>query len=165
MSTSFKIRPSTPDDAEGIVRAHYSAVHETAKKDYSEPVLAAWSRSVDAERIAAHRTKMLTDMSIVSYVAVDDSGRVLGFGELVPPETLGAIYVAASSGRQGVASALMKTLEAKARALGMRVLRMESSLTAAPFYVRHGFRELEWGDHRLAGGLLMACVKMEKRLR
>jgi hypothetical protein len=83
MSTLFKIRPSTPDDAEGILRAHYSAVHETAKKDYIEPVLAAWSRSVDAERIADHRTKMQTDKSIISYVATDDSGRVLGFGELV----------------------------------------------------------------------------------
>lgn len=164
MSTSFTIRPSVPDDAEGMFRAHYSAVHETAKKDYSEPILAAWSRPVDAERIAAHRTKMLTDKNVVSYVAVDDSGRVLGFGELVPPETLGAIYVAASSGRLGVASALMKTLETKARALGMRVLRMESSLTAAPFYIRHGFRELARGQHRLAGGLLMSCVNMEKVL-
>lgn len=164
MSAWFKIRPSSPDDAEGIVRAQYSAVHETAKKDYGEAVLAAWSRPVDAARIATHRTKMLTDKSIVSFVAVDDAGRVLGFGELVPPETLGAIYVAASSGRRGVASALMKTLEAKARALGMRVLRMESSLTAAPFYVRHGFRELESGEHRLAGGVLMSCVKMEKVL-
>ena len=42
MSTSFKIRPSTPNDAEGILLAHYSAVHETAKTDYPEPVLAAW---------------------------------------------------------------------------------------------------------------------------
>jgi GNAT superfamily N-acetyltransferase len=83
---------------------------------------------------------------------------------LVPPETLGAIYVAASAGGRGVASALMKTLEAKARELGMRALRMESSLTAAPFYVKHGFSELDRGEHRLAGGILMACVKMEKPL-
>jgi putative acetyltransferase len=164
MSSLFKIRLSTPDDAEGILRAHYSAVHETAKKDYMEPVLAAWSRSVDAERIAAHRTKMQTNKSIVSYVAVDDSDKVLGFGELVPPETLGAIYVAASAGRRGVASALIKTLEAKARELGMKMLRMESSLTAVPFYLRHGFRELERGEHRMASGVLMACVKMEKAL-
>jgi putative acetyltransferase len=164
MGPWFKIRPSTPDDAEGIVRAHYTAVHETARKDYPEPVLAAWSRSVGAERVAAHRAKMETEKSIVSYVAVDDSGSVLGFGELVPPETLGAIYVAASAGRRGVASALMKTLEAKARELGMKVLRMESSLTAAPFYIRHGFRELEKREHRLAGGLMMACIKMEKTL-
>jgi GNAT superfamily N-acetyltransferase len=82
----------------------------------------------------------------------------------VPPETLGAIYVAAHAGRRGVASALFKTLETKARALGMRVLKMESSVTAVPFYVKHGFQERSRGTHRLAGGLLMACVNMEKRL-
>jgi Acetyltransferase (GNAT) domain len=63
-----------------------------------------------------------------------------------------------------VASALFKTLEAKARELGMKVLRMDSSLIAVPFYVRHGFRELERGTHRLADGLMMIYVSMEKRL-
>jgi putative acetyltransferase len=164
MSKLFKIRSSTPDDAEGILHAHHSAVHETAKKDYSELILNVWSGRVDAQRIAAHRTKMETDKSIISFVAVDDLGTVLGFGELVPPETLGAIYVAAPAGRRGVASALFKTLEAKARELGMTVLRMDSSLTAVPFYVRHGFRELERGTNRLADGLMMICVSMEKTL-
>jgi GNAT superfamily N-acetyltransferase len=139
-------------------------VHETAKNDYSQAILNVWSRPVDAERITAHRTKLQTNESVLSFVAADNSGRVLGFGELVPPETLGAIYVAAPAGRRGVASALFKTLEAKARELGMTVLRMESSLTAAPFYVSHGFRELKRGTHRLADGLVMACIHMEKRL-
>ena len=164
MSSSFTIRVSTPEDAEGILLAHYSAVHETAKNDYSKAILNVWSRPVDAGRIAARRTKMGTDKSIISFVAVDDLGKVLGFGELVPPVTLGAIYVAASAGRRGVASALFEKLEVKARELGMKVLRMDSSLTAVPFYIGHGFRELERGTHRLADGLMMNCVVMEKTL-
>jgi putative acetyltransferase len=107
---------------------------------------------------------METDKIIISFVAVDDLGKVLGFGELVPPETMGAIYVAASAGRRGVASALFKTLEAKARELEMKALRMDSSLTAVPFYVRHGFREVKRGTYQLADGLMMACVSMEKTL-
>jgi len=164
MSNLYKIRHATPDDAEGIVLAHYSAVHATAKKDYPDAILNVWSRPVDAQRIAAHRTKMETNKSIISFVAVDNSGKILGFGELVPPETLGAIYVAAPAGRRGVASALLKTLEGKAREVGMKVLRMDSSLTAAPFYVSHGFCEVKRGTHQLAGGLMMACVNMEKML-
>jgi putative acetyltransferase len=160
----FSIRASIPDDAEGILHAHYSAVHETAKRDYSEGVLNAWSRQVDAQRVAAYRAWKESDKSIVSFVAVDDSGKVVGFGELVPPETLGAIYVAAHAGRSGVASALFKTLESKAKELGMEVFRMESSLTAVPFYLKHGFHEVGRGEHRLAGGVMMACVHMEKRL-
>jgi putative acetyltransferase len=164
MNDVFRIRRSTPDDAEDMLRAHYSAVHETAKKDYSDAILNLWSRPVDAKRIAAYRAKIETDKSVISFVAIDGSGQILGFGELVPPETLGAIYVAAPAGRHGVASALYRRLEAEARDLGMNVLRMDSSLTAFSFYIRHGFRELERKTHPLSDGLAMACVRMEKRL-
>jgi putative acetyltransferase len=164
MNDVFRIRRSTPNDAEGMLHAHYSAVHMTAKKDYSDLILDMWSRPVDAQRIAAYLAKMETDNSVISFVAVDDSGQVLGFGELVPPETLGAIYVAAPAGRHGVASALYRRLEAEALDLGMKVLRMDSSLTAFSFYIKHGFRESERKTHPLGDGLTMACVRMEKRL-
>jgi putative acetyltransferase len=164
MNEMFRIRLSVPADAEGILRAHYSAVHETASQDYSQQVLNDWSPPVDALRVAAHRAKMESDRSIISFVAVEASGSILGFGELVPPETLGAIYVAARAARRGVASALFRSIEAKARELGMQVMRMESSLTAVPFYLKHGFHERDRGTHRLARGTIMACVNMEKRL-
>ena len=159
------IRYSTPDDAEGMVRAQYSAVHETAKNDYPKAILNLWSKPIDAHRIAAYQTKMKTDKSVISFVAVDDFGQIVGYGELVPPATLGAIYVAASAGRRGVGSELLKTVEAKARELGMHVLTMESSLTAMPFYKRHGFLELERRTRPLANGLMMDCVYMEKKIQ
>jgi putative acetyltransferase len=147
-----------------MLHVHYSAVHETAKNDYPEAVLDLWSRPVDAQRIEAYRAKMRNGQGVISFVATDDSAQILGFGELVPPETLGAIYVRASAGRHGVASTLLRTVEAEARDLRMKVLRMESSLTAYAFYTKHGFRELERRRHPLAGGLTMDCVFMEKQL-
>lgn len=164
MSGLFNIRRTIPDDAEGILHAHHSAVRGTARQDYSEQILNVWSRPVDPQRVARHRAMIECDKSIISFVAVDDFGEILGFGELVPPETLGAIYVAAHAGRRGVATALFKAVEAKAREIGMSVLRLESSLTAAPFYVKHGFYERNRGVHRFAGGLTMDCINMEKRL-
>jgi hypothetical protein len=47
MSELFSIRPSTHADAEGILRAHHSAVHGTAKKDYPEQIWNIWSMPVD----------------------------------------------------------------------------------------------------------------------
>lgn len=165
MKSFFHIRRSTPDDAEGMVRAHYSAVHETAKNDYPRAILELWSKPVDAHRIAACRAKVKTAQGVISFVAVGHSGQVLGYGELVPPQTLGAIYVAASAGRRGVGSELLKTVEEKARELGMHVLTMESSLTAVPFYVKHGFQEVERRTHPLADGVMMDCVYMEKKIQ
>ena len=77
---------------------------------------------------------------------------------------LGAIYVRASAGRQGIASTLLRTVEGEARSLGIKVLRMESSLTAYAFYIKHDFRELERRRHPLADGLTLDCVFMEKQL-
>ena len=160
----FIVRLATPDDAEGILHAHHSAVHETAKKDYSQAILNVWSGPVDAQRIAAHRTKLQADKGVISFVAVEESGKILGFTELVFPDELRAMYIASSAGRLGVASSLYKILESKARELGMKQLKIVSSLTAAPFYVKQGFRELSRGVHVLSARLPMACVHMEKKL-
>ena len=133
-------------------------------RDYSDSILNLRNRPVDAHCIAAYRAKMESDQSVISFVAVDESSQVLGYGELVFPETLGAIYVAAPAGRCGFASAPFRVLEAEARDRGMKALRMESSPTACAFYVRKGFRELERRKHALSDGLTMDCIFIEKRL-
>ena len=162
----FTIRLTSPEDAQGILQAYHSAVHVTAARDCPLEVLRLWSPSVDESRVAAkkERLKQTLGLTVMSYVAVAESGDIIGLGELVPPDTLGAVYVASYAGGKGVASALLRVLEARARELGMQRLRMESSLTAAAFYARRGFQELGRGQHQLADGVHMACVLMEKAL-
>src|ERR1700761_5620556 len=78
MTIVFKIRRSTPQDAENMLRAHYSAVHNTAKTDYPKAVLNMCSKPIGAQRISAYRAKMQTDKSIISFVADGDSSQILG---------------------------------------------------------------------------------------
>lgn len=162
----FTIRLTSPEDAQGFLEAYHSAVHVTAARDYPLEVLLLWSPPVDESRVIAKKKRMEQTLghTVMSYVAVAEGGEIIGLGELVPPDTLGAVYVAASAGGKGVASALLRVLEARARELGMRELRMESSLTAAAFYARRGFKELGRDRHQLADGVDMACVRMEKAL-
>ena len=149
-----------------MLQAYHSAVHVTAARDYPPDVLRLWSPSVDESRVVAKKKRLeqTLGVTVISYVAVAESGEIIGLGELVPPDTLGAVYVAASAGGKGVASALLRVLEARARELGMQRLRMESSLTAATFYAGRGFQELGRDQHQLADGVHMACVRMEKVL-
>ena len=162
----FTIRLISPEDAQGFLQAYHSAVHVTAARDYPLEVLLLWSPPVDESRIVAKKERMeqTLGLTVMSYVAVAEGGEIIGLGELVPPDTLGAVYVAASAGGKGVASALLRVLEARARELGMQRLHMESSLTAASFYARRGFQELGRDQHELADGRAMACVRMEKAL-
>ena len=53
--------------------------------------------------------------------------------------------------RRGIGSALLKALEDRARAQGLRELPVRSSIAGEPFYAAHGFRALRdvWeGDER-----------------
>ena len=43
-------------------------------------------------------------------------------------------------------------------------LRLESSVTAEPFYSALGYQTLERGEFVLGSGRAIACVNMEKRL-
>jgi putative acetyltransferase len=91
------------------------------------------------------------------------TGRIAGFGAIVGANNeLRAMYVAAAFGRRGVGSALLRELERLAKERGCGELHMHSSLTAAPFYVQHGYQDLGRADHTLSSGEKMACVRMRK---
>lgn len=160
------IRPTTPADAQGILIAYHSAVHISAAADYPPEVLKLWSPPVDAHRIKTKtaRLQQTLNSSIISYVAVSDSNHVIAVGELVPPKTLGALYVAANFSRIGVASALLRVLEEHAHKIGMTELSMESTLTAANFYLKHGFSISEYTTHALSDSVSMRCISMRKLL-
>ncbi len=150
------------EDARGVLEAHYSAVHETAAADYPQEVLAAWSIAVTAERIDQYTKYALPgETTVVAEVG----GRIAGFGAIIQAnDELRAVYVAAGFGRQGVGSALLRELERIAKEQGCRELHMDSSLTAAPFYLDRGYEETGRGEHTLSSGVKMACVRMRKVL-
>jgi GNAT superfamily N-acetyltransferase len=156
------IRFAGSADARGILEAHFSAVHQTAAKDYPLEIRRAWSTPVTPERIDDYLKNVLPNETTV---VAEVNTRIAGFGVII--ESIGelrAVYVAAEFGNQGVGSALLHELERLAKERGCRELHMDSSLTAAPFYLRHGYEELGHADHTLSSGDKMACVKMRKAL-
>jgi putative acetyltransferase len=158
----ISVRFAKSEDARGILEAHYSAVHQTAAKDYTAEILKVWSTPITTERIDQYlRNALPNETTVVAEVG----GRIAGFGVIVESfNELRAVYVAAEFGNQGVGSALLRELERLAKERGCPALQMDSSLTAAPFYLRHGYEELGHADHTLSGGEKMACVRMRKML-
>jgi putative acetyltransferase len=158
----INIRFAQGEDARGILDAHYSAVHETAARDYSIEIRRAWATPVTAARIDQYLKHALPNETTV---VADFDGRIAGFGVIIElTNELRAVYVAAAFGRRGVGSALLRELERIAAERGCRELHMDSSLTAAPFYLHHGYEELARAEHALGSGATMACVKMRKVL-
>jgi putative acetyltransferase len=159
---SLNIRPAKSADARGILESHYSAVHVTAAKDYSLEARRAWAAPVTPERIDQYSRNALPNETTV---VADVDGRIAGFGVIIESNNeLRAVYVSAEFANQGIGSSILRALERLAKQKGCRELHMDSSLTAAPFYLHHGYDELERAEHTLSSGAKMACVKMRKVL-
>jgi putative acetyltransferase len=77
---------------------------------------------------------------------------------------LQSVYVSDRFRGKGVGSALLQKLESLAKERGCKDLTLDSSLTAEPFYLHHGYMEVWRADHTLSSGQKMACVKMQKTL-
>jgi GNAT superfamily N-acetyltransferase len=157
-----KVRLAMHEDAQGILEAHYSAVHETAAKDYPLEIRRGWATPVTPERIDHYlRNALPNETTLVAEV----DGRIAGFGVIIESiNELRAVYVAAEFGKQGVGSVLLRELETLAKERGCEELHMDSSLTAAPFYRRQGYEDLGRSEHTLSTGHKMACVRMRKAI-
>lgn len=156
------VRSAEEKDAQGILEAQYSAVHNTACKDYPADIIVEWSTPVTQERIRQYLSRSFQEETTV---VAEVGGEIAGFGSIVEADNeLRAVYVSAKYGRLGVGTAILKELEKTARSRGCKELQMHSSLTAEPFYRQHGYREKERGFHTLRSVKRMACVMMFKAL-
>ena len=158
----MKIRHAKEADAQGILEAHRSAVHEIASRDYPQDILNEWAKPLTPDRTENYlKNSLPKETTLVAEV----DGRIAGFGAIVESENeLRAVYVSAQFARQGIGAALLNALETLAKKLGCPELHMDSSVTAERFYKTHGYEVLERGEHTLRSGRRMVCVKMRKSL-
>src|ERR1700730_9883267 len=73
-----------------------------------------------------------------TFVA-EQNGRLIGFIQYEPPDHIDMTYVHPERQRIGVASALLATLEAEARRCGVKLLKVEASITSRGFFERCGY--------------------------
>ena len=123
------IRPAEPQDGSQIGELIYERVRTINRRDYSEEQVRAW---------APDKVIFSTYEESYAYVA-ELKGRIVGFANLTPAGYLHRLYVHKDFQGQGIASRLLKAIEAKARELGLSEINTESSITAKPFFLAQGF--------------------------
>ena len=155
----FVVRRATEDDAEAIGRVHRRSIREICGALYPPEVIEAWA----APRKPETYSKAVRDKDF--YVAEDAGGALVGFGVLNrETREVEAVYVHPEVKRRGVGMKILRALEAVARGAGLETLHLNASLNGVPFYERAGYAWREQGTHRLANGVEIACVLMDKRL-
>jgi putative acetyltransferase len=163
MSVSIKVRVMLNQDARAFLEVHHAAVRGIAAKDYPPEVVDDWA-PIPVTEESVERFLANPDGEIRLVAEID--GIIVGIGSLVVRNCeLRACYVAPEAARNGVGSALVREIERIARDHGLAYLQMDSSVTAEPFYLHHGYSVQQRGEHTLNSGLSMACIKMAKVLK
>ena len=142
-------------DLDAVIAVFQRAVRETAAKDYDPAAIAAWS-TVDRAGWRERRGSRPT------WVAIR-GGLVVGFSDLEPDGHLDMMFVDPGHQGAGIASRLLATVEAAARADGLACLFTEASRTARPFFEHRGFRLVAEQQVELRGATLVN-FRMRKEL-
>lgn len=170
------VRDARRADRRAVRDLHVASVRELGPEAYDEQVVAAWVGDEDRDP----RQYRVEGEAVVFLVAVDDAcggdddEAVVGFGELRVGEPEGydvdadaevrAMYVAPDRAGEGVGTALLRELEARAREHGVESVVLTASLNAVPFYERRGYGRVHERTHEFGGEAEGRVVEMRKRL-
>jgi putative acetyltransferase len=128
------IRRYVPADLDAMIDLFRESVRRIAIRDYTADQVRAWAPDVmDRESWVARRGSHPT------WVAEID-GRIAGFTDLEADGHVDMMFVHPDHQGRGVAKALLRQVEEAAAAQGLGRLYTEASITAKPFFEKHGFR-------------------------
>lgn len=152
---SIFVRRFTPDDVPDIINIFQQAIRQTAAKDYNRAQIAAWSMA-DVNR---WRVRQLNRPTWIAFIGE----RAAGFSDLESNGHLDMMFVHPDFAKKGVATALLKQIEKHAEAEGLQRIFVESSITAKPFFEKHGFAVIKEQTVEIRGQQL-TNFQMEKFL-
>jgi putative acetyltransferase len=156
----MELRAYRAEDCMGTRRLFERAVRLTASNDYSPEQVEAWAPvDLGDSDLAAWGTERVAAQTVVA-VAGDE---LLGFSDLVDGRLLDMLYVEPRAGRRGVATALLGRIVSLARAGEAVEIETYASLTARPFFERHGFVVIEQRTPRV-DGIAMTNFKMSRSI-
>jgi putative acetyltransferase len=151
------LRPFLPTDATVVARIFRGAIEDLTGDDYDETQRAAWMASANDEDGFAKRLAAQTTL-----LALRD-GAPIGFVSLKGNDHIDMLYVRPEVAGEGVGKFLAGAVETLARGRGVKMLTVDSSDTALPFFEKLGFRPQARQSVAIEGEWL-ANTKMAKPL-
>ncbi len=141
---------------EQIIRLFCETVHTVNRQHYTQQQLDVWAPET-IDRKAWHQRLAQN----ISYVA-EQTGVVVGFAELTDSGSVHMLYVHKDRQRMKVGRSLLQKLETEASRLNITHLTTEASITARPFFLRHGFHVVK-KQQKQHNGLVFINYIMEKQ--
>lgn len=155
---TFTLRDYQADDLDALTALFCASVHGLAAAHYDAAQRRAWAPEV-ADRAAwqARLAALRVTLALVE-------GRLAGFIGYTEQGHIDLLFSAPQHARQGVATALYRSVELRLQAAGVEALRAEASLAARAFFEAQGFA-VEQAQTVVRGGVELQRWLMGKRLR
>ncbi|QGH68172.1 GNAT family N-acetyltransferase [Pseudactinotalea sp. HY158] len=155
---SIRIRTYEERDSAPTLAIFLAAITRTAAADYTPEQVRAWARPDEREPASWH-AGMAARNSFVATVGSE----VAGFSDVDRHGYIDMMFVAPERQRRGVAHTLLAEAERRAREYAADELHADVSLTARPFFERHGFRVVV-EQHPVRAGVELINFRMSKAL-
>ena len=153
----FIIRRATINDLSCITDLFRSTIELINSRDYSNEQVTIWT-SVGADADAW--SKRIQEQY---FILGELSETIVGFASLAHDGYFDTLYVHKDYQRQGVATQLVKAIEEKAKELKLKTIYSDVSITAKPFFERHGYN-IVTEQKRLFKGVEFLNYRMTKEL-
>ena len=149
---TVNIRLARPEEAELLLQIHHASVQGLCAGQYDAEQIAHWFDGRDAsiytEGIAQQRLWLACAPDPVGFIEVDE-------------HSIDKLFVLPQAAGLGVGKLLLQHGMAFLQAQGQREIEIDATLTAAPFYQKHGFHILAQTQSKHGGAdAPLAVVKM-----
>lgn len=144
-SCAMKIRRFADGDETALFSVYFSAIHEIASRNYTQAQINAWAPiDMDRERWAKR-------MQDIRPFVVELHGEIVGYGDLQADGYIDHFFVSGHHPRKGIGSLLIDRVHQEAKALGLKEMTSNVSVTAQPFFEHYGFHVVEQRNVVIAG--------------
>lgn len=158
MATNLGIRPLTELDIPEMRELFRTTVLTVNSKDYTKEEVADWASCGDS---IEHWKELLAKNDYIG--AIDGQGKIVGFSSMNAEGYLHSMFVHKDWQHKGVASMLLSEVEKMALGYGVHKISAEVSITARPFFEKHGYKMVKEQKAK-ANRLWLTNYVMEKTL-
>ena len=158
MATNLGIRPLTELDIPEMRELFRATVLTVNSKDYTKEEVADWASCGES---VAHWKELLAKNDYIG--AIDGQGKIVGFSSMNAEGYLHSMFVHKDWQGKGVATLLLSEVEKMACGYGVRKISVEVSITARPFFEKHGYKVVKEQKAK-ANRLWLTNYVMEKTL-
>ena len=153
----LSIRKATADDAAAVWAIRNAAIRHACPGFYADDLLERWT--------AGELTDGFVEAVAQQFYVATTNGIVVGTGFVnLEDGQLDAILVRPDMMGQGIGRRIVAFCEELGRRAGLRRLKLDATLNAAPFYRRCGFVGEAIGIFQSPRGIALDCIPMTKEI-